>query len=180
MHSTQSAGAWLFVLTCLVPALSVARAAEPEIVGSDRFKRQVSEALALLKERDADAHAVVTEHVGRIQEAERSGMWAYKTPPTFDMSGTTAFYSITWCAAAIAHDAYHSKLYHDYRKKHSGDVPLDAWTGKRAEQRCMKHQIAVMERIGAPKKELEHAKKMADGQFVKDNKDWEEYRKRKW
>jgi hypothetical protein len=59
-------------------------------------------------------------------------------------------------------------------------VPRDVWTGKAAEQQCMKHQIAVMERIGATKREIDHAKKLSDGQHVRDSNDWEEYRKRKW
>ncbi len=180
MNVPRCVCAGLCLLLSVAQALGEDRAAEPEVRGSERFQEQVRRALRLLQERDRDAYAIVTRHIGRIQEAERSGMWAQRTPPTFDLSGVTAFYSVTWCAAAIAHDSFHSKLYHDYRKEHGGEVPLDAWTGTAAEQQCMKHQLAVMERIGAPEREIEHARKMADGHFVKDNKDWEEYRKRSW
>ena len=74
----------------------------PEIVGSEKFGKQVREALALLKKHDAEAYAIVSTYVGRIQEGERSGMWAYRTPPTYEMSERTALYSVTWCAATIA------------------------------------------------------------------------------
>jgi hypothetical protein len=153
---------------------------EPEIVGSSRFRAQVQEALRLLKGRDPDAYAIVTKYVGRIQESDRSGMWAYKTPPTYEMSERTAFYSLTWCAATIAHDSFHSKLYHDYRAANHGPVPDAVWTGKVAEGECMKHQVAVMNRIGASKLEIDHAKARISGDYVKDSETWEDHRKRRW
>jgi hypothetical protein len=107
-------------------------------------------------------------------------MWAYKTPPTYEMSDSTAFYSLSWCAATIAHDSYHSKLYHEYQKTHGGDVPAAVWTGTAAEQQCMKHQLDVMQRIGATQWEIDYAKKQADGHYAKDHETWEDYNKRKW
>jgi hypothetical protein len=107
-------------------------------------------------------------------------MWAYKKPPTYEMSDTNAFYSLTWCAATIAHDSLHSKLYHDYRRTHSDHVPDSIWTGRASEQLCMKHQLAVMEHIGASKWEMEYARKQAEGQYVKDGETWSDYRKRGW
>ena len=125
------------------------RGAEPEIVGSARFTDQVQRAVLLLKTRDTNAYALVTNYVGRIEEGKRSGMWAYKIPPTYEMSDASAFYSVTWCAAVVAHDAFHSKLYRDYRKDHSDPVPDSVWTGTAAEQQCMKFQLSVMGHIGA-------------------------------
>jgi hypothetical protein len=91
-----------------------------------------------------------------------------------------AYYSVTWCASTIAHDSFHSKLYHDYQKTHFGLVPPEAWTGVAAEQQCMKHQLSVMEQIRAPKLEIDHAKQQADGHYVKDKENWEDYQKRSW
>src|SRR5688572_9506659 len=90
--------------------------ADPEIVGSLQFSNQVHHALLLLRSRDTNAYGMVTNYIGRIEQGKRSGMWAYKSPPTYEMSDSTAFYSLTWCAATIAHDSFHSKLYHDYLK----------------------------------------------------------------
>src|SRR3954451_8537354 len=129
----------------------------PEIVGSSRFCAQVHEALSLLKGRDADADAIVVKYVGQIREGEHSGMWAYETPPVYEMSDTTAFYSLTWCAATIAHDSFHSKLYHDYLEANGAPVPDAVWTGKTIEGECMKYQIAVMKRIGSSHWEVDHA-----------------------
>jgi hypothetical protein len=155
-------------------------ASEPDIIGSVRFSNQVHQALMLLKARDAAAYTIVTNYVGRIQEGEHSGMWAYKTPPTYELSDTTAFYSVTWCAATIAHDSFHSKLYHDYQKSHREPVPNTVWIGTAAERKCMNHQLGVMNHIGAAPAEVDYAKKQAGGQYVKDHATWEDYEKRKW
>lgn len=152
---------------------------EPEIVGSARFSNQVHQAMLLLQMRDPDAYAIVTNYVGRIQEGERDGMWAYKTPPTYEMTDATAFYSLTWCAATMAHDSFHSKLYHDYKGAHDQEVPDAVWTGTAAEQECMKHQLEVMERIKATTWEKNYAKKQADGHYVKDHETWDDYNKQK-
>jgi hypothetical protein len=174
---------FLFLFACLMAFLftcGCVHAAELEIVGSARFGSQVRQALHLLKVRDPDAYAMVTGYIGRIQEGERSGMWAYKTPPTFEVNDATAFYSVTWCAATMAHDSFHSKLYHDYQKAHGGAVPDAVWTGNAAERQCMSHQLAVMQRIGAPSKEIAYAKKQSDGHYVQDHETWQDYKKRKW
>lgn len=167
----------LFLVLC---ACGRAEATEPEIVGSLRFSNQVSQALILLKSRDTNAYAIVTNYVGRIQEGARSGMRADQTPPTYEMSDKTANYSITWCAATIAHDSFHSKLYHEYGASHRGSVPDSVWTGREAERQCMKHQLLVMEHIGASKWEMDWAKKQADGHYAKDNETWQDYQDRDW
>lgn len=107
-------------------------------------------------------------------------MWAYKTPPTYEIGDSTAFYSVTWCAATIAHDSFHSKLYHDYRKAHGGRVPDHVWTGRAAETECIKHQLLVMEHIGASNWETGYAKTQKDGHYVKDIETWEDYKKKRW
>ncbi len=151
-----------------------------QIAGSARYCDQVREALQLLKNRDASDYAIVTTYVKRIEEGPHSGMWAYRDPPTFEMSDVSAFSSVTWCAADIAHDSYHSKLYHDYRNAHGGYVPDDVWKGREAEQKCMKHQLAAMERIKAPQPEMDWARQNADGHYVKDNEDWQDFEKNDW
>jgi hypothetical protein len=170
----------LLIAFAFFQACDCASAAEPEIIGSAQFSNQVHQALALLASKDGEAYAIVTNYVGRIQEGEHSGMWAYKTPPTFELNDTTAFYSITWCAATIAHDSFHSKLYHDYQQTHEGDVPAFIWVGTDAEKQCMTHQLAVMEQIGASKREIDYAKTMADGHYAKDSESWGSYSNRNW
>lgn len=167
-------------LILAAPACRHTHFIEPEIRGSLRFRNQVFQAMFILKTQAPEAYAVVTNYVRVIKEGERSGMWADKNPPTYEMSDVTAYYSVTWCAATIAHDSFHSKLYHDYRNAHGGSVPDSVWIGTNAEQQCMKHQLLVMQQIGAPKWEMDHAKNLADGHYVKDQETWQDYKKRKW
>ena len=170
-----------FVLTaCFLAGAVTAFGSDVEIVGSAKFRSEIGEALALLKSKAPDAYVIVTDYVKRIEQGEHSGMWAYKTPPTYEMNDKTTSYSLTWRAATIAHDSFHSKLYHDYQKAHEGRVPDAVWTGTAAEEQCMKHQLAVMKLIGASKWEIDYATKQAAGHYVKDHETWEEFKRRKW
>jgi hypothetical protein len=147
-------------------------ALEPEIVGSTLFCNQVRLAFQLLNRKDPNAYSIATNYIVQVREGPRSEMLAYKDPPTFQLSDVTAFYSLSWCAAAIAHDSFHSKLYHDYKTLHPGHVPDVVWTGMASERLCMAHQISVMRRIGAPDHELEHAQKQAGGEYKMGTKAW--------
>lgn len=173
------------LIACLAAVATIAvrsqgLRAEVEVVGSRDFVGQVEKALALLESRSPDAYLIVTNNVKRIQQGDRSGMWAYQTPPTYEMSDRTALVSVTWCAATIAHDSFHSKLYHDCRRDAPGPVPDVVWTGTVAERLCMKHQLAVMKLIGAPQSEIDHATRLADGSYVKDHETWRDYQDRKY
>ncbi len=154
-----------------------------ELKGSRRFTNQVTKALELLKEGAPEAYEIVTEYVRRIQQGKHSGMWAYKMPPTYEMADETTFYSVTWCAGSIAHDSLHSKFFHDYKKDHSGSVPDEVWVGEDAEKKCIRHQLEVLKKIGAPKHEIDYCSKLkaTHHDVDKDGKyDWKDYKKRDW
>lgn len=172
--------ALLCLLVAVLQACDREPVATPDVAGSGRFKDQVHRAIVLLQQQDLAAYEVLTNNVGRINESERSGMRAYATPPVYEMSDSTAFYSVTWCAATIAHDSFHSKLYHDYQRDHPGPVPNSVWVGRAAEQQCMKYQLEVMAKIGASEYEVSYAKTQADGHYVTNGESWQEYSKRKW
>ena len=149
---------------------------DPEIVGNGKFQDRVREALALLKERDSHAYSVVSGYVGRIEQSAHSGMRATSDPPTFLMSDATAMSSVTWAAASIAHDAYHSKLYFDYRGAHPGSaVPDDAWGGTLSETKCTKFQVITMRRIGAAQREIDHALVNSDGHYIGQDRSTRKY-----
>jgi len=169
-------------MVALIPLLLMAcapraprRSAAPVITGTTKFKEQVASALALLKTKSPEAYGIVTNYVGEIKEGTHSGMWAYWRTPTFELNGRTAFYSVTWCAGSIAHDSFHSKLYHDYRKQGPGArrVPEEIWMGEQAEKRCSEHQLRVLQQIGAPPLERDWLRQT--------NHYWEvDYKKRDW
>lgn len=157
--------------------------APPEIVGSPKFAAQIRKALALLERRSPKVYETVCAYVRRIEQGSRSGMWAYRTPPTLELADVTSFYSRTWCAGSIVHDAIHSRLYHEHRATHGGRVPHDVWTGPDAERECLRHQLAALKAIRAPGHEIAHCKKQrgdhhdinGDGKF-----DWEDHKLRDW
>lgn len=127
-----------------------------EIRGTSEFQVRVVSALKLLKAQAADAYSIITNEIGVIEQSKRSGMRAWLKPPKFEMADGTA-YSITWCAGSIAHDSFHSKLYHDYlrEKPKTKQVPEAVWTGAEAEKLCTTHQLTVLKAIGGPTNELD-------------------------
>ena len=145
-----------------------------EVVGSVKFIDQVKRALVLIRDKAPDGFITVKKYIGRIEESDHSGMGAYLVPPTFHFSGKSAFYSLTWCAGDIAHDAYHSKLYNDYKEANGEPVPDSVWMGKDIEIKCLKYQSDILEKIGAPKNEIEYVKSL-DGSYAEI-----EYNKRNW
>ncbi|HWO43141.1 MAG TPA: hypothetical protein VNO43_15170, partial [Candidatus Eisenbacteria bacterium] len=58
-------------------------------------------------------------------------------------------HSALWYAGAIAHDAYHSKLYHE--GKSAAGVPPDrrVWTGIEAEKKCLRFQLETLGALNA-------------------------------
>jgi hypothetical protein len=128
----------------------------------------------LLRAKSPDGYAILTNQVGIIHQAKHSGMKAGKKPPVFDLNDRSAFYSLTWCAGVMAHDSFHSKLYHDYKRDHWLLVPRKVWTGRDAERKCLDHQARVLSEIGAPKGEVDYASSV--------NFDFVDvpYRKRNW
>jgi hypothetical protein len=155
----------------------------PRVVGSDRFVKQVESALRLIKTRSPETHRLVQHNVAIISQCKRSGMWAYKNPPVYEMADATTFYSVTWCAATIAHDALHSKLYHDYLAAHGKPVPSDVWTGREAEIKCISFQLEVLRKIEASQHEVDYCAKLNGEHYDADRDgkyEWEDYFKRDW
>ena len=112
-----------------------------EVEGSDPFVAKTTEAIHLLNK--TSAFWDVRRYLGKILEADRSGMRAYDTPPTYQVGQQTWVSHVIWYASTIAHDTYHSYLYHMAGYK-SANVPDDAWTGAGAEKQCNEFQLRVL------------------------------------
>jgi len=155
-----------------------------QIKGSTRFVDQVVRALTLLRDKSPVAYAIVTNHVGSIKQAKRSGMRLDVVPPTFELADPTAFYSLTWCAGSIAHDSFHAKLYQDKVKEIHAALPAGDWSAQvEEEKQCLAHQLHVLRAIGAPLLELNHCAAQ-DGTHPDVNRDgkydWDDYRQGDW
>jgi hypothetical protein len=135
------------------------------IFGSTSYIEQVERSLRLLREQSPDAFKLTQRYAPRIEQNSRSGMRAYGDPPTFNLSEKTATYSDTWCAGSIAHDTYHSKLYHEYLNAHVEPVPDEAWSGKAKELECIHYQARVLREIGAPDSEITYVDHLDGSHF---------------
>jgi hypothetical protein len=119
-----------------------------EIRGGPEFLFCTEEALALL--RPVAQFAVIRGHLKIIRQGTRSGMKAGAEKPTFVVGKATWRHSPLWYAGAIAHDAYHGKLYLDAKDDHDGTEPdADTWTGAEAEKKCLAFQQQVLLALNA-------------------------------
>jgi hypothetical protein len=92
-----------------------------EVRGSREFAMRTREALALL--RTSSQYELIRSHIRIIRQARRSGMKAWIDQPTFQVGAATWQHSPLWYACAIAHDAYHAKLYRDAKTNSNGAAP---------------------------------------------------------
>ena len=119
-----------------------------QIRGAEEFLLRTREALALLK--STSRFAEIRPNIALISQGTRSGIKAWRENPTFSVGERTWKHSALWYAGAIAHDAFHSKLYHEAKRSGGGTEPdPDAWTGGKAEKICLAFQRRVLLELGA-------------------------------
>ena len=155
-----------------------------KIKGNSEFITQTRAAFTLLEKKDPEAFIKIQTYVGIIEEGEHSGMWAWEVPPRYEVNDVTAFYSVTWYASTIAHDATHSELYAQYAASHPGEfVPEEAYGGVEIERFCIGYQTEVARHIGAPQSEIDYLLTL-DGTHCDIDKDgdcdWDDYQNRNW
>jgi hypothetical protein len=155
-----------------------------EINGNAAFTTQTIAALTLLEQKAPDAFQKIQTYVGIIEQGEHSGMWAWEVPPRYEVGDATAFFSVSWYASTIAHDATHSELYAQYQASHAGEfVPLEAYGGVEIERFCIGYQLEVSRRIGAPQSEIDYLSTLDGTHCDLDNDgdcDWDDYQNRNW
>jgi hypothetical protein len=114
-----------------------------EVNGHPDFLVRTQESLALLKR--SSKFGMIENHLAVIRQGRRSGMKAWLEKPTFVVGKATWSHSVLWYAGAIAHDAYHSKLYQAAKHANGGNPPdASAWSGVVAEKKCLAFQREVL------------------------------------
>ena len=155
-----------------------------KIKGNSEFVAQTRAALTLLEQKDPKAFQKIKTYVGIIEQGKHSGMWAWEQPPRYEVNDVTAFYSVSWYASTIAHDATHSELYAQYQAAHPGQpVPEDAYGGVPIERFCIGYQLEVAKRIGAPQSEIDYLSTLDGTHCDVDHDgdcDWNDYQNRNW
>src|SRR5262245_6855000 len=131
-----------------------------EIRGTSEFITRTRESLALL--RALPEFAIVQKNIAVIRQGSRSGMKAWKSKPTFIVGRPTWRHSALWYAGAIAHDAYHAKLYFDAKNDRHGAQPeTDDWTGVEAEKKCLEFQRQVLLGLNADANMINYVERCA-------------------
>ena len=155
---------------------------EIEIRGSTKFLLRTREALDLL--RPTLFFSEIQRHIAVIQQGKRSGMRAGAKRPTFVVGKRTWSHSALWYAGAIAHDSYHSKLYHDAKSISGKKPPADCWTGKEAEKKCLAFQIEVLQSLDADEKMVAYLRKLEKNPTYQSHnrgwRSWWDYWRRRW
>ena len=151
--------------------------------GDDAFLRRTAEALALLE--PLAQYELIHTHLAVIRQGKRSGVTAWTEHPVFTVGAPTWSHSPLWYAGAIAHDAYHAKLYRDAKKRNRGRrPPVDSWSGKAAERCCLRFQRDVLVRLKADPIILEHLETHLKNPTYqgrsKGRGGWLDYHKRWW
>lgn len=154
-----------------------------DIRGDDEYRNRVSSCLDILASKASEEYEFIEKNIDVISQGEKSGMFAWETPTRYQMSDRTAFYSVTWCASTIAHDAYHSFLYKMYILEDGTQPSYQEWAGFSAEKEAIKFQLKTMEKIGSATNEVEYLKGL-NGTHGDVNRDGEisneDYEKRTW
>jgi len=154
-----------------------------EIHGDSQFRRRTGEALLLLQ--PLEQFEVIQTHLAAIRQGKRSGVTASAARPVFTVGPPTWNYSPLWYGGAIAHDAYHAKLYRDAKNgDRQTDPETDAWSGKTAERACLSFQREVLLALNAGRTIIDYIEKhLRNPTYQGRNKGWGswlDYRKRWW
>lgn len=90
-------------------------------------------------------------------------MRAWEKKPTFVVGKPTWQHSVLWYAGAIAHDAYHSKLYYQAKTANGGSEPRAAsWTGSEAEKECLMFQRQALLDLNADPKTIAYIDELVE------------------
>ncbi|HET8564339.1 MAG TPA: hypothetical protein VFM35_10745, partial [Candidatus Binatia bacterium] len=127
-----------------------------EVRGNAAFRSDTQEALALL--RSSSLFSGLRKYLPMIQQGKRSGMRAWAKKPTFVVGKPTWQHSALWYAGAIAHDAYHAKLYQEAKQKSGREPEADYWTGEEAEKKCLDFQRRILMELKADEKTIAYIK----------------------
>ena len=154
-----------------------------EISGGADFRLRTREAVMLL--RKLAVFELIRSHLAVIRQGRRSGVRAWAQRPVFTVGTPTWNHSVVWYAGAIAHDAFHAKLYRDAKKRNPAAEPsADTWSGKHAERVCLAFQSQVLVALDADEAMIAHVEKQARNPAYQGRNQgwgaWLDYRKRWW
>jgi hypothetical protein len=154
-----------------------------EIRGKPEFLFCTQESLCRLQ--STSQFELIRNRVRVIRQGQRSGMKVWAVRPTFTVGKASWRHSVVWYAGAIAHDAYHAKLYCDAKGGNRGKEPdADAWTGAEAEKLCLAFQRRVLVELNADEEIISYLDRCAQNPTYQGHttgwRSWLDYLLRWW
>ena len=154
-----------------------------EVHGDRTFRIRTRDALALLQ--PLAQFELIQAHLSTIRQGKRSGVTAWARNPVFTVGAPTWNHSPLWYAGAIAHDAYHAKLYRDAKKLAPEKEPrAEVWSGRAAERTCLSFQRQVLLALAADRALVGYIEKHLRNPTYQERhagwRAWLDYRKRWW
>jgi hypothetical protein len=130
-----------------------------EIRGTLEFVMLMVACLDLLK--PLSEYEEARPYIFRIYQGFEHSMRVDCNPPTMHIGKDGG--CAKWYASVIAHEAYHSLLYHQELERNGGwkELASNAHSGTEAEKRCFQFQASVLRKLGATKKQIDHIEKNA-------------------
>ena len=156
-----------------------------DIQGAPAFQSQVTHALKLVWLADRDTFLFIKNNLPVIRNEDKTAFYLENGRPVAALSSSHAFRSLTWCAGIIAHQAWHAWYVGNTRKKTKTAPPLPGVKDERmpeanpavmdykdidailyTEDKAFDFQLAVLRKIGAPRKETDLLLRRAPRDFT--------------
>lgn len=120
-----------------------------EIVGDDDFKSKVGDAVTWVSSQDESAYEELSKYIQTIEQSQKSTINVRTKTYTMAQQPVTGKH---WLAAIIFREAYHSKLYWDYKAEHPDmEPPPSVYIGTEdAELACNAYAADMIERLEGP------------------------------
>jgi hypothetical protein len=110
-----------------------------EVYGRQEFRRAVTRALLLLRDKKLPAWDTLTRHVGSILEGSRTFVIVTAHPAFMFVSGPYSVQDSEFLAGTIAFMAFSIQLHRTYEAEFPGRrVPRDIYSGSAAKEHCEK------------------------------------------
>jgi hypothetical protein len=120
------------------------------VFGPSAFRIHIINALKLLETKSPDAYGLIQSYIYAITYSKSSAVFATDRPAAIMVGRPTAYDALDVLAAGLAHEAFHCKLYWDFRDEHAGqEVPPNVFSGPEGERKCVEFQCKVLEQLGA-------------------------------
>ena len=144
-----------------------------KLIGSREFIDRTKDALSLLRDNDFMSYKIVISYLGAIVENKLDiGLFYFdplKEVPSAFMTTVCCMHDLKWYAAALVHEAYHSKLFSDAVIENKN--PFDMYRGYSAEMYCLTKQIMCLKKINARESDILCAIEFYDKKWWKDKSD---------